>query len=88
MFRINRPFIQKQQNQVKIYFTGAGKVSHAEDLHYMWDNGNNSILNKFPEEDGLALHRFVKLWTNFVKYRFVATIFFHKLHAKRVLKTG
>nr|XP_023020599.1 pyrethroid hydrolase Ces2a-like [Leptinotarsa decemlineata] len=47
---------------------GAGRVAHAEDLHYMWDDGSNSDLSKFPEEDGLTLHRFVKMWTNFVKY--------------------
>ncbi|CAH1112869.1 unnamed protein product [Psylliodes chrysocephalus] len=44
------------------------KVSHAEDLHYMWDDTTNSDLSQYPEEDGLMLHRYVKLWTNFVKY--------------------
>ncbi|CAH1112870.1 unnamed protein product [Psylliodes chrysocephalus] len=45
-----------------------GKVGHAEDLHYMWDDTTNSDLSQYPEEDGLMLHRYVKMWTNFVKY--------------------
>ncbi|XP_056647295.1 juvenile hormone esterase-like [Diorhabda sublineata] len=49
-----------------------GNVGHAEDLHYMWDDGSNSDLSQFPEEDGVILHRYVQLWTNFVKY-FVPT---------------
>ncbi|XP_074031911.1 uncharacterized protein, partial [Leptinotarsa decemlineata] len=52
-----------------IFFQGAGRVAHAAELHYMWDDGSNSDLSKFPEEDRLTLHRFVKLWTNFVKYQ-------------------
>ncbi|XP_056641960.1 juvenile hormone esterase-like [Diorhabda sublineata] len=45
-----------------------GKVGHTEDLRYMWDDGSNSDLSKFPEEDQLMLHRYVTMWTNFVKY--------------------
>lgn len=48
---------------------GCGKVTHAEELKYMWDDQSNSDLSKFPPEDGLTLRRFVKLWTNFVKYQ-------------------
>uniref|UniRef100_A0A6P7FR65 Carboxylic ester hydrolase n=1 Tax=Diabrotica virgifera virgifera TaxID=50390 RepID=A0A6P7FR65_DIAVI len=47
---------------------GCEKVVHAEDLHYMWDDGSNSDLSKFPEEDRLMLHQYVVMWTNFVKY--------------------
>ncbi|XP_072378270.1 juvenile hormone esterase-like [Diabrotica undecimpunctata] len=47
---------------------GCEKVVHSEDLHYMWDDGNNSDLSKFPEEDRLMLHQYVVMWTNFVKY--------------------
>ncbi|CAG9828999.1 unnamed protein product [Diabrotica balteata] len=46
-----------------------GTVAHAEDLHYMWEElGTNSDLSKYSSEDQLMLHRYVKLWTNFVKY--------------------
>lgn len=37
----------------------------------MWDDGSNTDLSKFPEADQTMLHRYVKLWTNFVKYRYV-----------------
>ncbi|XP_050498648.1 juvenile hormone esterase-like [Diabrotica virgifera virgifera] len=43
-------------------------VSHGEDNLYLWDDGSNSDLNKFPESDQLVLHKFVKLYTNFVKF--------------------
>ncbi|CAG9860255.1 unnamed protein product [Phyllotreta striolata] len=49
-------------------YNDTGNVVHAEDLRYMWDDGKNSDLRKFPAEDVLMLHRFVKMWTNFVKY--------------------
>ncbi|CAH1112871.1 unnamed protein product [Psylliodes chrysocephalus] len=44
------------------------KVGHAEDCNYMWDDTINSDLNQYPKEDQLMLHRYVKMWTNFVKY--------------------
>ncbi|XP_074034124.1 juvenile hormone esterase isoform X1 [Leptinotarsa decemlineata] len=47
---------------------GAGRVPHAADIHYMWEDVSNSDLSKFPEEDVLTLHRFVRMWTNFIKY--------------------
>ncbi|XP_057653190.1 juvenile hormone esterase-like [Diorhabda carinulata] len=43
-------------------------VAHAEEVTYMWDNGSNSDLSQFPKEDVLMSQRFLKLWTNFVKY--------------------
>ncbi|XP_050500740.1 juvenile hormone esterase-like [Diabrotica virgifera virgifera] len=46
-----------------------GTVAHAEDLHYMWEEqGTNSDLSKYSAEDQLMLHRYVTLWTNFIKY--------------------
>ncbi|CAG9859839.1 unnamed protein product [Phyllotreta striolata] len=51
------------------YSNETGRVGHAEDLHYMWEEkGTNSDLDKFPKEDRLMLHRYVKMWTNFAKY--------------------
>lgn len=44
-------------------------MGHSEYLHYLWDDGTNSDLSRFPAEDVLTLHRFTKLWANFVKYR-------------------
>lgn len=62
-FKLNHP-----NTQIFNIFIDVEKVSHAEDLHYMWDDTTNSDLSQYPEEDGLMLHRYVKLWTNFVKY--------------------
>ncbi|KAG5874314.1 hypothetical protein JTB14_019063 [Gonioctena quinquepunctata] len=56
-----------------VVIPGTERVGHAQDLHYMWDNGTNSDLSQFPEEDRLTLHRFVRMWTNFVKYHSVDT---------------
>lgn len=50
-------------------FLDAERVVHSEDLKYMWDDGYNSDLTKFPVADRLMLQRFVKMWTNFVKYQ-------------------
>ncbi|XP_072378269.1 juvenile hormone esterase-like [Diabrotica undecimpunctata] len=47
---------------------GCEKVVHAEEFHYMWDDGNNTDLSKFAEPERLMLHQFVVMWTNFVKY--------------------
>ncbi|CAH1141795.1 unnamed protein product [Phyllotreta striolata] len=47
---------------------GAERVAHAEDLHYFWDDTTNEDLSKFPLEDQLMLHRYTKMWTNFIKY--------------------
>uniref|UniRef100_A0A6P7FVI3 Carboxylic ester hydrolase n=1 Tax=Diabrotica virgifera virgifera TaxID=50390 RepID=A0A6P7FVI3_DIAVI len=44
------------------------KVAHVEDTHYLWDDGSTTDLSKFPESDQLVLHKYVKLWTNFVKF--------------------
>ncbi|XP_050498647.1 juvenile hormone esterase-like [Diabrotica virgifera virgifera] len=43
-------------------------VCHGEDNQYLWDDGVNDDLSKFPESDQLVLHKFVKLYTNFVKF--------------------
>ncbi|CAH1112868.1 unnamed protein product [Psylliodes chrysocephalus] len=44
------------------------KVTHAEDLPYLWEDSLHGDLSQYPKEDGLTLHRIVKMWTNFVKY--------------------
>ncbi|XP_057655933.1 juvenile hormone esterase-like [Diorhabda carinulata] len=61
-----------QMSLLSLLPPGTGTVAHAEDLHYMWDDGSNSDLSQFPEEDGVMLQRYVEMWTNFVKY-FVPT---------------
>ncbi|XP_072378266.1 juvenile hormone esterase-like [Diabrotica undecimpunctata] len=43
-------------------------VMHGEDTQYFWANEYNSDLSKFPEADQLTLHKFVKLFTNFIKF--------------------
>ncbi|XP_057659324.1 uncharacterized protein LOC130895791 [Diorhabda carinulata] len=55
-------------NSPDLYVPGAERVAHMEELHYYWVFLNNDDLSIFPEEDQLALHRMVRLWTNFVKY--------------------
>lgn len=52
-------------------FSGAERVAHTEDLRYLWDNETNIDLSQFPATDGLMAHRFVKLWTNFIKNQYV-----------------
>ncbi|CAG9822954.1 unnamed protein product [Phaedon cochleariae] len=56
------------KNNPPVIVPGCGTVGHEEELRYVWDNGSNSDLNDFPVEDQLMHLRFIKLWTNFIKY--------------------
>ncbi|XP_050303276.1 juvenile hormone esterase-like [Anthonomus grandis grandis] len=50
--------------------TGAEKVTHGEDLYYIWvhrGTTSNEDLSKYPESDQLTSQRIVKMWTNFAK---------------------
>lgn len=51
-----------------VFFSGAYKVGHSEDNHYLWAFFNHSTLNNYPKNDILTSNRFRALFTNFAKF--------------------
>ncbi|KAJ8940291.1 hypothetical protein NQ318_000113 [Aromia moschata] len=50
-----------------VYIEGADRITHTEDVFYMWPTGNNSDMGQYPDSDVLTSKRYVTLFANFAK---------------------